>query len=64
MFRRPNERKNLTISYSNNNGKKWRTRFVIPGYAAYSDLVSVGDNVGVLFENGIDGPYEKIDFIT
>lgn len=58
----PNERKNLTISYSNNNGKKWRTRFVIPGYAAYSDLVSVGDNVGVLFENGIDGPYEKMDF--
>jgi len=58
------KRINMTISISHNNGKSWSKKLIVnPGRSAYSDLVTLpfGD-VGILYENGINDPYECITF--
>ena len=57
-------RRRMVLRVSRDAGRTWsRPRLVWPGPAAYSDLVDLGGgDVGVLFENGDDGPYERISF--
>ncbi len=59
-----NERKNLTIKTSNDLGITWNKYYEITkNYSAYSDLVEISKKmVGIIFENGLQNPYEKISF--
>ncbi|MGH3489740.1 MAG: sialidase family protein [Actinopolymorphaceae bacterium] len=67
VFAGPGEqdtRRRLTVRASPDAGRRWTEEVVVwPGPAAYSDLVDLGDGtLGLLFENGDDGPYERISF--
>jgi len=57
-------REKLTIHVSADGGKSWEVHAVLhEGPAAYSDLVSLGDQgLGCLFECGSEHPYERITF--
>ncbi len=54
----------MTIRASTDGGTTWRPVHTVNGLpAAYSDLVRVdADTVGLLFETGDFGPYERIPF--
>ena len=57
-------REKMTIKLSEDNGQTWpHTYLVYPGPSAYSDLVNLSDgNIGLLYEYGVNNPYEKIGF--
>lgn len=58
------KREKMTVRLSKDNGKTWPySHLVYPGPSAYSDLVNLPDgNIGLLYENGSQNPYEKIGF--
>jgi sialidase-1 len=60
----PEFRALMTIRVSTDAGTTWRPAHTVNGLpAAYSDLVRVdADTVGLLFETGDFGPYERIPF--
>ena len=60
------ERENITIKLSTDNGKTWPESILIhKGYGAYSDMVNLGNgNIGIIFEYGTSHPYEKIGFAS
>jgi len=57
-------RVNMTVKASRDEGKTWSaSKTVHAGPAAYSNLVELkGNQVGLLYENGESGPYERITF--
>jgi sialidase-1 len=63
-----NGRRRLSIRTSGDAGHSWTEQAVItPWPAAYSDLVDLGRDaggriIGVVYENGDKGPYERISF--
>ncbi|WP_080903239.1 exo-alpha-sialidase [Parabacteroides sp. Marseille-P3160] len=59
------KREKMTIRLSEDNGKTWPcSHLVYPGPSAYSDLVNLPEgNIGLLYEYGVQNPYEKIGFI-
>ena len=58
------KREKMTVRLSKDSGKTWPySHLVYPGPSAYSDLVNLPDgNIGLLYENGSQNPYEKIGF--
>jgi sialidase-1 len=65
LFTNPSNAKkriNMTLSVSRDQGNSWSEKITIfEGYSAYSDLVELKNNkILVLFEAGIDSPYEGI----
>ncbi len=61
----PKKRQNMTVTISYDNGKSWPVkRTVYEGPSAYSCLTILPDGeIGLLYENGIESPYEKISFV-
>jgi len=59
-----NARTNMTLRMSADDGQTWpRERVIHPGPAAYSDLVMLNKRqIGVLYEGGVNSPYEGIAF--
>lgn len=59
-----NKRRNMTIRMSRDSGKYWeRACTLTEGPAAYSDLmVFPNGDVGILYECGLEKPYETITF--
>ena len=59
------KREKMTIKLSENNGKTWPYAYqVYSGPSAYSDLTNLRNgNIGLLYEYGINNPYEKIGII-
>lgn len=59
-----NKRVNMTVSVSRDQGNKWDEKIeLFKGPSAYSDLVELANkNILVLFEAGIDNPYEGIHY--
>lgn len=56
-------REKLTIHRSADQGSTWdKGTTLYEGASAYSQLVSLGDRLGVLAEVGVHGPYETISF--
>lgn len=57
---------NMTIRMSTDDGQTWPKRYQVhPGPSAYSDIVMVTDEkIGILFEGGVNKPYEGIAFRT
>lgn len=55
---------NMSIKKSMDDGKTWSVGYIIhSGPSAYSDIVVLSNNeIGILYENGISKPYEKISF--
>jgi sialidase-1 len=48
------DRRNLTIHFSNNDGKSWQGKRVVePGWSGYSDISASGKAIHVLFEMGV-----------
>ena len=69
IFSNPNDpakRQNLTVKLSFDDGKTWPVQKVIhSGPSAYSCLTILRNgNVGLLYENGTNNPYEKISFVN
>ena len=66
LFSNPadNKRVNMTVRLSRDEGKTWSaSRTVHAGPSAYSNLVELnGKTVGLLYERGDAGPYERITF--
>ncbi|WP_239000986.1 sialidase family protein [Jiangella asiatica] len=62
----PSARAELTLRYSFDEGDTWREGLTLhDGPAAYSDLVDVGRRtLGVLYENGDSGIYERITYAS
>lgn len=58
-------RKNLSVQISEDDGKTWKGKIRIhDGPSAYSCLTILPDgNIGLLYENGENSPYEGISFI-
>lgn len=58
------KRENMTIRMSSDNGASWLKKVVVhEGPSAYSDLVMITeDQIGILYEGGIESPYEGISF--
>ena len=58
------QRINMTVKMSKDNGQTWPYAFLIyPGPSAYSDLVCLANGkIGLLYEYGIENPYERIGF--
>ena len=54
----------MTVKMSKDNGQTWPYAFLIyPGPSAYSDLVCLANGkIGLLYEYGIENPYERIGF--
>jgi sialidase-1 len=57
-------RKNMTVRSSFNETKTWNAgKIIYAGPAAYSDLVELpGGRIGLLYESGVQQPYERITF--
>lgn len=57
-------RENLIIKISNDDGITWNDSIsVYKGPSAYSDMLEISKNsIGIIFENGINHPYEKISY--
>jgi sialidase-1 len=55
----------MTVRLSNDGGRTWPiSRVVYEGPSAYSSLAILGDKtVGMLYERGQAGPYERIMFV-
>ena len=67
LFSNPDHRSkrvDMTLKQSNDNGQSWTPTYRLDGKkAAYSDLMVFDDgDVGILYECGDKGPYEKIVF--
>lgn len=60
------QRDNLTIRLSRDNGLTWEESLVLnEGPSAYSDMVQIDDNtIGCLYEYGENHPYDYIGFAT
>lgn len=60
----PTSRRALAVRASSDGGQTWRVAHVVSqAPAAYSDLVQLtGSKIGLLFETGVNGPYETITF--
>jgi sialidase-1 len=60
----PSTRAVMTLRTSHDQGATWRPALTLSQLpAGYSDLVQIdARTVGVLYETGTAGPYEKIDF--
>ena len=60
----PKQRMNMTVKVSYDNGQSWPLkRTVYKGPSAYSCLTMMPDGeIGLLYENGQESPYEKISF--
>jgi sialidase-1 len=60
------KRENMTVKVSRDDGKTWSAGKVIdPGPSAYSNLVAVNrKTVGLLYERGHRGAYERIRFVS
>jgi sialidase-1 len=58
------ERRRLAIKVSKDEGKTWPVEKVLhDGPAAYSSMAVMPDGtIGVLYERGIDSPYETVTF--
>lgn len=61
----PKQRRNMTVKISYDDGKTWpHKRTIYDGPSAYSCLTVMPDgDIGLLYENGEESPYEKISFI-
>ena len=61
----PEKRMNMTVTLSYDNGKTWTDKKVIyGGPSAYSCLTVMPDGeIGLMYENGKESPYEKISFV-
>ena len=59
-----NERINMTVRLSYDEGRTWPiSKVIYPGPTAYSCLTVLNDHsIGMLYESGQEGPYEKITF--
>jgi sialidase-1 len=59
-------RERMTVRLSDDNGQRWPvSRVVHDGPAAYSSLAVLSDGrIGLLYERGEKGPYERITFAT
>ncbi len=58
-----NRRHNMSIRVSVDNGKSWPyIQTLYPGPSAYSSMVALPDQVGLLYEAGRKDPYESIVF--
>ena len=57
-------RTKMTIKTSADGGKSWSSGYLVwGGYTAYSDMVMLDDKIiGILYENGDAGSYERISF--
>lgn len=55
---------NMTIKKSKDEGSTWPHSYIVnSGPSAYSDIVMISENeIGILYENGNNNPYEKITF--
>jgi sialidase-1 len=59
----PDARRRMAVRISSDGGLTWRTACVVSeAPAAYSDLVDLGGAVGLLYETGDNGAYERICF--
>ncbi|SFP68356.1 sialidase-1 [Amycolatopsis arida] len=60
----PDARRAMTLRASADGGRTWRSAVTVSSApAAYSDLVQLdGGTVGLLYETGVEGPYETITF--
>ncbi|MFF4355679.1 exo-alpha-sialidase [Streptomyces sp. NPDC001604] len=60
----PNARRAMAVWRSEDGGETFTKALTVSAYrAAYSDLVQVdGGTVGLLYETGSSGPYERIEF--
>ena len=58
------KRRSMTLQVSPDDGRTWAKAALLSAWpSAYSDVMAMGDgSVGVLYENGKKGPYEKISF--
>lgn len=58
------QRINMTIKMSEDNGQTWPyASMIYSGPSAYSDLVYLSTgNIGLLYEYGVENPYERIGF--
>jgi sialidase-1 len=54
----------MTVRSSFNETKTWNAgKIIYAGPAAYSDLVELpGGRIGLLYESGVQQPYERITF--
>lgn len=61
----PKRRRNMTVKISYDDGKTWPVKkSIYAGPSAYSCLTVMPDGeIGLLYENGKESPYEKISFI-
>ncbi len=59
------ERTNMTVRSSFDEARTWSAgKLIYNGPSAYSDMVKLpGGMVGLLYESGIKGPYERITFV-
>lgn len=66
LFSNPGSTKrvNMTVRLSRDGGKTWpASRLIFEGPSAYSNLIELkGGKVGLLYEHGTKGPYERITF--
>lgn len=66
LFSNPASRKRekMTVRLSRDGGATWPVaREVFAGPSAYSDVAALADgDIGLLFEQGLEGPYERITF--
>jgi len=56
------KRDNMTIKISSDSASSWKSKKVFNGKSAYSSLVNFKNAICILYENGINSPYEKISF--
>ena len=60
------ERRRMTVKVSRDEGRTWPVEYVIyNGPAAYSSMAVLPDgNIGILYERGVNSPYETVTFTT
>jgi sialidase-1 len=60
----PSERAAMALWISDDQGVTWQVKHRVSGLpAAYSSMVLLDAEVGLLYETGADGPYGGIDFV-
>ncbi|MFA7390233.1 MAG: sialidase family protein [Proteiniphilum sp.] len=55
---------NMTLRESSSDGTAWeRSHLIYSGPSAYSDITGITEQeIGILYENGVNTPYERISF--